>query len=76
MFNQKFELTKELHCSPNSCVYLVSMQTANSLADSGAQLGSSKQMALKVVSGSTFTYLLDKEYKILKGLDHPNILKP
>ena len=32
--------------------------------------------AVKVVNGSTFCYLLDKEYQILKSLDHPNIVKP
>lgn len=75
-FNQKFELVKELHSSPNSWVYLVSMQTANSQADNGVLFNSNKQGAVKVVSGPTFNYLLDKEYRILKGLDHPNILKP
>ena len=76
LFNQKFEILNELHCSPNSCVYLVAMQAGNSLIENNLILSSIKNGALKAVTGATFNYLLDKEYRILKGLDHSNIIKP
>ena len=76
LVSQKFEISKELHSSPNSNVYLVSIPTGISLSEKNSSLYYGKQGAVKVVNGPTFNYLLEKEYQILKNLDHPHIIKP
>ena len=74
--NQKFEVWEELYNSPNSNVYLVSIPSGISLSEKISDCYKGNLGAVKVVNGSTFCYLLDKEYQILKSLDHPNIVKP
>lgn len=60
-FKNKFDIEKELYKSPNSSVYLTNFH---------------KRGALKLVFGQTHTSLLEKEFKVLSSLEHPNIIKP
>lgn len=61
MFTSKFDINREIYNSPNSTVYLVNQKLPG---------------ALKLVLGHTQSNLLIKEYKILRSLDHPHIIKP
>jgi serine/threonine protein kinase len=70
-----YEVADQLHCSPNSKVYLVNMRTSPTSAVSSKE-AEVVQSAIKLVNGGLFTYLLDREYRILNTLNHPNIIKP
>lgn len=76
IFNQKYDIVRELYNSPNSNVFLVNIPSAVSTPTGKLTKYAGKHGAVKLVSGPTFCYLLEKEYKVLKTLDHPNIIRP
>lgn len=76
LVSQKYEIQKELYTSPNSNVFLVNIPHSVSTVEKALGDYAGTQGAIKLVTGPTFCYLLEKENKILRELDHPNIVKP
>lgn len=67
---------KLLYSSPNSTVYLESLSSENEPSLNNSPRKSKEMCVVKTVKGQAFCYLLGKEYRILKDLNHPHIIKP
>lgn len=72
----KYENVRELFSSPNSNVFLVNILSECSSPKVNKDSLKKAKGALKVVKGNIFKYFLEKEFKILSMLEHPNIIKP
>jgi len=74
IFSHRYQMVRELYKSPNSSVFLVNLPSENSSPKNNSNKCVKEFGAVKVVKDQTFCYLLEKEYKILWELDHPNII--